>query len=663
MLTPLLFEPITIGGLNIPNRITMPPMHSNLGSVQDGITDGGIDFYHARAKGGFGLIGVGVIDAYFQSHAGSPDELFLENDRHIKRYRQLVNLLKREGSIPYAQIGVRRLFHVSRLHRLKGIDRPSLSEIPNADIEEMINAVVMTSIRAAEAGFQAIDILGVGGSGHSLFTSKIFNDRIDKWGGSPENRIRFSVETVKGIKKALGDDFPVFYRFHGSEFLPGGYTIEGAKFNAMALEEAGVSYFNITGGGHATSVPQLTPNVPRGTYAYLAREVKKVLKTAKVATSNRNNDPFEAETLLREGMADLVSLARQALADPDWPQKVKRRQFHDIRYCIACNECMDIVVIHNKPIRCLVNPRVGAASEVKPIPQATEKKEILVIGGGVTGLQFALTAARRGHKVKLLEKKTYLGGLWHQAAAPHGRTQLFTFVQWLTEQCDRANIEITLGVEATPELIKSFNVNLVVVSPSLTQAKSNLSGAGLSHVFSAVDAFDGRIEIGKNVVVIGGGGIGLEAATYLAQRANPPATAKEFIKMYSTDPDLDLDIMKTKMHKVTLISRQRRLGGTVGGSTRWVLQKEAELAGVQAIVNASAREIKTGEVVVETNSDVISIPADTVFLATGLTPNIDLFNKLKKSDLDCDIQMIGEPDEVMHAISNVAKAFRLGLLV
>ena len=138
MLTPLLFEPITLGGLRVPNRLTMPPMHANLGSMQEGITDRGIDFYVARAKGGFGLMGVGVIDAFFVDHAGSPHELFLESDRHVQRYAQLVTQIKRHGAVPYAQIGVRRLFHVSRLHREKATDRPSLAEIPADQVEEMI---------------------------------------------------------------------------------------------------------------------------------------------------------------------------------------------------------------------------------------------------------------------------------------------------------------------------------------------------------------------------------------------------------------------------------------------------------------------------------------------------------------------------------------------
>ncbi len=663
MLTPLLFEPITIGGLHVPNRVTMPPMHTNLGSIQEGITDQGIDFYVARAKGGFGLLGVGVIDAYYVDHAGSPHEFFLDNDLHVQRYARLVELLKREGTVPYAQIGVRRLFHVSRLHAEKATDRPSLAEIPASEVERMIEAVVAASVRAARAGFVAIDILGVGGSGHSLFASRVFNDRTDKWGGSPENRIRFSVETVRGIKKALGEDFPVFYRLHGSEFLPGGYGIEGAQFNAIELERAGVCFFNVTGGGHATSVPQLTANVPRGAYAYLAREIKRVVKSAAVAASNRNNHPLEAERLLRLGWADMISLGRQSLADAEWPLKARRGTFSDIRYCVACNECMDIAVIHNKPVRCLVNPREGIVSEVDPIPMARSKRRVVVVGGGVAGLQFALTSAERGHEVTLVERKSYMGGMWQHASAPPGREQLFTFLEWLVGQCTKAGVEFRMQTEATPELVRSMSPDVVAVSPGSEPMDSMLPGSDLPHVYPATAALEGRVPIGYRVVIIGGGGIGVEIASFLARRGQLNSEVLEFLGDYKALSDNDREIIDRKGHDVTLVSRQRRLGGSVGGSTRWVLSKEVVNAGVRVLTNYVAKEITVEGVVVEHKNEETLIPADTVFLATGLRPNTALYDSLSAARVAPRIELIGNPEHAMHAIESVSQAFSLALEV
>lgn len=663
MLTPLLFEPIQLGRLRVPNRITMPPMHTNLGGMEAGIAPAGVDFYVARARGGYGLLGVGVIDAFFVDEAGSPHEFFLENATHVRNYARMVKQIKKYGSVPYAQIGIRRVWPVRHLHREKGVERPKLSELPAERVEEMIHAVVETSKRAAAAGFEAIDIIGVGGSAHSIFTSRVFNDRADQWGGSPENRIRFAVETVRAIKKALGEDFPVFYRFHGSEFLKGGYGIEGAQFNAQRLEEAGVCFFNVTGGGHATSVPQLTPNVPEGAYAFLAAEVKKVLKHAAVAASNRNSKPLECEEILRRGWADMISLGRQALADPDWPLKVREGRFADLRYCVACNECMDIAVLHNAPVRCLVNPRQGSVSEVKPLGRTKQKKSIAVVGSGIAGLQFALTARQRGHDVTLIERKAYVGGMWHHASAPGGREPLFSFLEWLMTQCSKAGVRFRMETEATPELLRSMNLDVVAVSPGSDPVVPDIQGTDLPHVYPAIAALEGHIPLGQKVVIVGGGGIGVEIAPFIARRFDVRPEVLEFLEHYEGFADNDREILKRSTHQVTLLSRQKRIGGTVGGSTRWVLTKEVTIAGVNVVTNAAVREITPQEVRYEREGLMESIPADTVLLATGLRPNYTLYEKLRREQVALEVHLIGDPDTAMHAIDSVTKAFRLAMAV
>ncbi len=663
MLTPLLFEPIRLGRLLIPNRITMPPMHTNLGGMDDGISADGVDFYVARARGGFGLLGVGVIDAYFVRDAGSPHEFFLENATHVRNYSRMVKQIKKYGSVPYAQIGIRRVWPVRHLHREKGVDRPSLAEVPAAQIEEMIQAVVETSRRAADAGFEAIDIIGVGGSAHSIFTSQVFNDRTDEWGGSPENRIRFAVETVRAIKRELGEDFPVFYRFHGSEFLKGGYGIEGAQFNARKLEEAGVCFFNVTGGGHATSVPQLTPNVPEGAYAFLAAEVKKVLKSAAVAASNRNSQPLDCEAILRRGWADLISLGRQALADPDWPLKVREARFADVRHCVACNECMDIAVLRNAPVRCLVNPRQGSISEVKALPRAGHKKKVAVIGSGVAGLQFALTARQRGHDVTVIERRAFAGGMWHHASAPVGREPLFSFLEWLVTQCSKSGVKFRMETEATPELLRSMNLDAVAVSPGSDPVTPDLPGADLPHVYPAIVALEGHLPIGKRVVIVGGGGIGVEIAPFIARRFNVRPEVLEFLEHYEGFADNDREVLARERPEVTLLSRQKRIGGTVGGSTRWVLAKEVSIAGVNVVTGAAVREITPSEVRYERGGLLESVPADTVLLATGLKPNYSLYEKLSADKVAPEVHLIGDPEAAMHAIDSVTKAFRLAVAV
>lgn len=658
MLTPNLFEPITIGGLKVKNRLTMPPMHVNLGNHEEGITDAAIDFYIARAKGGYGLIGVGIIDAYFVDGAGSPLEFFLENERHIANYARCVDGMKSYGAVPYAQVGVRRLFPVKTLHRE---DRPKLHDMPNAQIEEMIQAVIDCAVRAAKAGFPAVDILGVGGSAHSIFLSQVFNDRTDEWGGTPERRLRFAVETVRGIKKALGEDYPVFYRLHGSEFLKGGYGVDQAAKNAAALEAAGVCFFNVTGGSHATSVPQLTANVPQGAYSFLASEIRKAV-TVPVAASNRNNRPLDAEAILRRGWADMISLGRQALADAEWPNKVARGDFADLRMCVACNECLDVTVVYDRPVRCLVNPRQGVVSEIANIPRAATQKKVVVIGGGVTGLQAALTSAERGHETVIFEKKSHLGGMWHHASYPDGREELFRFLEWLVHSVKRAGVKIRLGEEATDESLREERPDVIVVSTGSEPIMPDIPGSDRPNVIPAIRALEGGVEIGKRVVIIGGGGIGAEIAPYLAKRWTLRPDVIEFLDDYRA-LDQSNSLFAQRGHDVTLVTRQDRLGGSIGRSTRWVVAKELEHAGIRTVYGAVTKSITDQGVIVSRDGKDELIEADTVLFAAGLKPNLALYESLKDKGLAAEVYSVGDPEHASHAIHTVKEAFKLALRI
>jgi 2,4-dienoyl-CoA reductase (NADPH2) len=659
MLYPNLFEPISIGGLDVPNRITMPPMHTNLGNKREGITERGGDFYLARARGGFGLMGIGIIDAYFVEGASSPFEFFLENDHHVKNYARIVKGIKSFGAVPYAQVGVRRLFPVKQLHR---DDRPTLADFAEDTIEEMIQAVVDTAVRAADAGFPAVDILGVGGSAHSIFASQVFNNRTDKWGGSQEKRIRFAVETVQGIKKALGESFPVFYRLHGSEFLKGGYGIEGAQFNAQRLEKAGVCYFNVTGGGHGSAVPQLTPNVPRGTYAYLAREIKKVVGCP-VAASNRNNEPDGAEEILRHGWADMISLGRQSLADPDWPRKVKGSNFEDLRQCVGCNECLDSTVIRDQPVVCLVNPRVGVIPELPDTPAAEERKKVVVIGGGVAGLQLALTSAQRGHGVTLFEKKNHLGGMWHHASAPPGREELFSFLRWLVVQISKSKVDVRLGTEATLENVNELKPDVIAVTAGYEPAIPDIPGNDNPNVFPATDALTGRVEIGEKVVIVGGGGIGVEVAPHVARRNRLRPDVAEFLKENHALNEDNEWLFDSDGPEVTLTTRQDTLGGSVGSFTRWVLAREVKHAGVNVMYGTTTEEITEEGVVVVQNGQAELLPADTVLLAAGLNPNRHVHEAIKSSGTSAEVLLFGDSGALNHAIEAVREAYELALQI
>lgn len=652
MLTPKLFEPITIGGLRIKNRFNMSPMHTNLGSDVEGITDAAIDFLAARAKGGFGLIGVGVINSYMVPGDESPLEYFLNNDRHIANYARCVDEIGKYGAVPYAQIGVRTPFG-----KVTRKNPPIMSRLSVEQIEEMVQSVVDCCVRAAAAGFPAIDILGVGGSAHSLFLSPVFNDRTDEWGGSPEKRRQFGLRTIAGIRKALGDDYPIFYRLHGSEFIKGGYSVDGAVENAIAFEAAGVCYFNVAGGGNSTEVPQLTPNVPHAAYSFLASEVRKAVKVP-VAASVRNTRPFEAEAILRNGWADMISFGRQSLADADWPNKVAKGEYEDLRLCIGCNECLDVAAVQHKPVQCLVNPRLGEISEVKMLPRAEAAKKVTVIGGGVTGLQAALSCAERGHQVTLYERKSYLGGMWHQASQPTGREELLNFLKWLVHRVQVAGVDLRVGTEATESALRAESPDVIIVSAGSEVVSPDIPGMDGPDVMPAINALIGECHIGQRVVIIGGGGIGVEIASHLATRWTLRPEVVDFLKKYEGLPP-DSALYRQRGHDVTLLTRQKRPGGSLGGATRWVLVDELEHSGVDTICNAETTYINEKGVGISVNGESRFIEADTVLIAGGLKPNLKQYDWLKERKLAPEIYSVGDPQFASHAIHTVKEAFRL----
>jgi 2,4-dienoyl-CoA reductase (NADPH2) len=655
-----LFEPTSIKGLQIKNRIVMPPMHSNMGNIKQGITDEAIDLFAARAKGGFGIIGIGVIDTYFVPGASSDLSFFLQNDVHTKNHEKAVKQIKKHGAIAYAQLGVRRIWPVQQLHRY-----PKLSALPEEQIFEMVDSLIQTAVRVREAGYDAVSLLGIGGGAISIFLSQVLNDRTDGWGGNFEGRMRFPLEAVRGIRKALGEDYPIFFRLHGSEFLPGGYHVSTAKKIAQNLELAGVDFFNVSGGSHATSVPQLTPNVHRGTYAFLAREIKHAVGVP-VSASNRINHPQVAENILQKGWADMVSIARGSLADPEWPNKALRGEMEDIRLCIACNECLDAVVIHEKPICCTVNPRVGTSSEMKTLTRASPGKRVLVIGGGCVGLQAALTCAERGHEVTLMEKEPSLGGKWRLAALPPGREELLSFLHWLFRQVKKVGVDLRTGVDVTPEMVREMAPDAILVCTGGRPRIPDIPGVGLPHVVTAPAVLDGMVEVGEKVVVVGGGGVGVETALYLSKRwTSSPEAVSFLVDQQALDSQEGTSSLKWG-HQVTLCRARPakqlgKIGAGLGPGTRWVLKKELDLANVTVMADAPVKEIKENGVVIEKDGSPELIEADTVVLATGFLWDDTVHEAVK--DLAPEVYALGVSVVDSHMIQGIYEAFRLAMKI
>ena len=445
-----LFQPITINKTRVKNRIVLPAM--GLFMTDDySFNERYRSFYRERGLGGVGLMIVGPLAVDRVGSAPFMPGLF--EDRFVEPLRAFVNEMHKTTD---ATVGT-QLFHMGRYAYSAFSGMPSIGpsavpsrltkETPRAmikdDIETVKGAFASAARRAKEAGFDYIEIIACTGYLISQFLSPITNRRTDEYGGPIENRMRFGIEVIGAVREAVGADAAVGIRIAGNDFMDGGHTnVESAAF-AAAAQKAGVDAVNVTGGWHETNVPQLTTNVPPGVFAYLARGIKQRVSVP-VFASNRLGYPVLAEKVLRAGSADMICWGRPLIADPALPDKVREGRLNEVVSCISCNQgCFDSI-FYGKAVHCVLNPTVGREEETRIRP-AEKKKKIIVAGGGPGGMEFALTAAQRGHDVSLYEKEKELGGQINLAKVPPGKHELQKIIDSMTNRMEHFGVRIKTG--------------------------------------------------------------------------------------------------------------------------------------------------------------------------------------------------------------------------
>jgi 2,4-dienoyl-CoA reductase (NADPH2) len=423
-------------------------------------------------------------------------------------------------------------------------------------------------------------------------------------------------------------------RISGDELIPGGNTLKEAQVIAQKLEKAGVRAFNVTAGWHESRVPMITMDVPRGGYVYLAEGIKTALKgtEARVIASNRINDPFLAEQILREGKADLISMGRALVADPELPNKAREGRFDEIVTCIACNQgCMDNL-FESTPITCMVNPIVGREGEVKISP-AKKPRKILIVGGGPAGMKAAQIAAMRGHQVTLYEKSDRLGGQLNLASASPSREELGTIVEDLSIQLRKFGVKIQLGEEVTPSLVARLKPDIIILATGATPIIPNIPGVDLPNVFQAWDVLAGKDTPGKNVVVVGGGGVGCYTAHYLAVRGK----------------------------KVTLLEMLDKTAKDVGISNRWIIRDNLQKGGVEIFTSTKVESISEKAVFAVKNGERLTLPADSVVLAVGSKSNKSLAEAIREKI--SEIYEIGDCVEPRKALQAIHEGWDVALKI
>ena len=607
-----LFSPFKIKTMELSNRLVVAPMVVNYCNPDGTATEKWMTYLEARAKGGFGLIITEdfAVDPRGKGFSRIPG---LWNDSQVEGHAELTRRIHQHGAKVMAQI-----YHAGRqtCHFVTGelplapspIPCPRLQELPLElkipEIEEIVEKFGDTALRAKKAGFDGVEIHGAHGYLISGFMSAYSNKRTDKYGGNLMNRLRFPLEIIANIRAKVGREFIVGFRISGDEFVPGGRSIEDTKYVASVLEENSIDVLHITAGVYASNERIMGDSMTNhGMIADLAAEVKKMVSIP-VITVNRINDPFVAEVVLRSGKADLVSMARGSLSDPELPNKAAAGRFDDITYCIACMQGCLAEVVQDKPVRCIVNPEVGREAEFAAKRANAKKKKVLVIGGGPAGMEAAVSAAKTGHEVSLYEKKNKLGGQFYLAAVPPGKGEITSFISALQNQLTSLKVDVHLNAEVTPEMVMSQKPDVVIVATGSRPSALNVPGADLPHVVSAYDVLEGKIDVGPRVVVIGGGMVGAETASHMANHSKQVVIVEQL-------PEIAMDEEQ--------------------GAVRPQLLRELARNNVRIRVNSTVSQISRDSVTIVSGNLTESEPVDSVVIAVGAVPANELISELEGS--------------------------------
>ena len=520
-----IFTPIKIGNMEVKNRIVLLPMTTGYPEADETVGYRFINFYVERAKGGAGFI----IIPFSPVRAGSSMEPGLFDDRFIPGVRRLTEGLHGHGAKVACQLIVS--YHVIFKDGMPEVVGPSpvmnqiVHAMPRALTVDEIHFIVeeygRTARRAREGGVDAVEILV--GCGYLLnrFLSPFSNKREDEYGGDLENRMRMILECIASVRKEAGNDFPVGVRLNIEELMPGGHTVEDSMIVAKVLEKAGVNFINTYFGWHEATEPTVAPSLPAGAFVHLIEKIKGCVSIPVIA-ANRINDPFVAEKILVDGKADLVGMARSLIADPEFPNKAKEGRVEEIVPCIACSRCLAEIFPMYKAwgkrfsVLCTVNPVAGKEGESSLEPTAKQKK-VVVIGGGPGGMEAAMTAAMRGHRVTLFEKEDELGGCLRIGCIPPHKDEIRTLNKSLVARTQKAGVKIKLKSKAGLKTIEKEKPDVLILSVGAKPIVPNIPGVKGAHVALAEDVLMGRKSVSGAVIIVGGGLVGCETAEFLIE--------------------------------------------------------------------------------------------------------------------------------------------------
>lgn len=643
-----LFSPLDLGFAKLKNRALMGSMHTGLEEAEGGF-ERMATYFAERASGGVGMIITGGISPNEEGGLGAK----LSNTEEAAKHRLITDAV--HAADPDVKICM-QILHSGPLAPHEGCVAPSpvrsrISRfVPNeldADgIEKQLSDFANCAARAQEAGYDGVEVIGSAGYLLSTFLVEKTNLRTDEYGGSYENRMRFPLEVVRHIRAAVGPEFIVIFRIAAMDMLQGGMSWDEIVTLAKRLEQEGVNIISTHFTWHESAVPTIATMVPRAAFAQVTGRLRKEVSIPCI-TSNRINMPDVAEQVLADGHADIVSMARPMLADPDLVNKAREGRVDEINTCIGCNQaCLDHTFAGNKEVSCLVNPRACHETKLTYLP-AKQKKKIAIIGAGPSGLAYADVAAQRGHDVTLYDSASEIGGQFNLAKRIPGKEEFYETLRYFSRMIEIHGIDLRLNTRVTAGMLQNEGYDEVVVATGIKPRTPDIPGMDHPKVVGYIDVITGAKPVGKTVAIMGAGGIGFDVAELISHKGKSAALdidifAKEWGIDFKNHPRGGVTGVEPEVATAdrTIYLMQRKTTGVgkgLGKTTGWTHRLALHRRGVQMMNGIDYRLIDDDGLHMLVNNEPMTLDVDTVIVCAGQEPLRDLFDELKEAGLSASL--------------------------
>ncbi len=635
---PHLFQPLDLGFTTLKNRILMGSMHLGLEEAPNGFQRMAA-FYAERAKGGVALIVTGGIgpnkEGAVHGHAAQ-----MTNGEDVEQHKIVTEAVHEAGSKICMQI-----LHTGRYAYNPQPVAPSAIQAPinpfppkaltEDEIEQQICDFVRCATLAQQAGYDGVEIMGSEGYLLNQFIVNRTNKREDGWGGDYENRIRFPLEIIRRVREAVGREFIIIYRLSMLDLVEGGSSFDEIVQLGKAVEQAGATIINTGIGWHEARIPTIATKVPRAAFTWASAKVREALSVP-VITSNRINMPEVAESVLARGDADMVSMARPFLADPEFVQKAEQNKADEINTCIGCNQaCLDHVFA-GKLTSCLVNPRACHETELLIAP-ATHSKKIAVVGAGPAGLAFSTTAAKRGHKVTLFDGASEVGGQFNIAKRIPGKEEFYETLRYFSKQVELTGVELKLNTLVRGEMLEEQGFDEVVLATGISPRTPDIEGIDHPKVLTYLDVMSGA-SVGKTVAVIGAGGIGFDISEYLIHQGESSSlNIKTFMQEWGVDMNMAArggvenmtPAFEPAAREVYLLQRKKsKVGAKLGKTTGWIHRADLAKKGVHMLNKCEYLKIDDAGLHMLVDGEAKTLAVDNVIICAGQEPRRELVDQI-----------------------------------